>query len=97
MSPNVGPSDAPKDAPLGLGRGVLDFFCIGSCWQYVKTLKGLVKVRGFHCIGAGSDMKLDVVMVAIVLIWDFIFMFLCFDLVLYIEGYFLFYLSQYLG
>ena len=28
------------------------------------------------------DMKSDVVMVAIVLIWDFIFMFLCLDLVL---------------
>ena len=34
-----------------------------------------------------SDMKSDVVMVAIVLIWDFIFMFLGLDLVLYIEGY----------
>ena len=42
-------------------------------------------------------MKLAVVMVAIVLIWDFIFMFLCFDLVLYIEGYSAFYMSHYLG
>ena len=32
-------------------------------------------------------MKSDVVMVAIVLIWDFIFMFLCLDVVLHIEGY----------
>ena len=43
------------------------------------------------------DMKSDVVMVEIVLIWDFIFMFLCLDMVLYIEGYFPFYLSYYLG
>ena len=35
--------------------------------------------------------------VAIVLIVDFIFMFLCLDLVLYIEGYFTFYMSHYLG
>ena len=42
------------------------------------------------------DMKSDVVMVEIVLIWDFIFMFLCFDLVLYIEGYFTFDMSHYL-
>ena len=33
-------------------------------------------------------MKSAVVMVAILLIWDFIFMFLCLDLVLSIEGYF---------
>ena len=36
---------------------------------------------------AGSDMKSDVVMVAIVLIGDFIFMLLGLDLVLYILGY----------
>ena len=38
-------------------------------------------------------MKSDVVMVAIV---DFIFMFLCLDMVLYILGYFTFYMSHYL-
>ena len=42
-------------------------------------------------------MKSDVVMVAIVLIWDFIFMFLCLDMVLYILGYFTFYMSHYSG
>ena len=41
-----------------------------------------------------SDMKSNVVMVAIVLIWDFIFMFLCLDMVLYILGYFTFYMSH---
>ena len=30
------------------------FFCVVSCWQCVKKCKGLVKVRGFHCIGGGS-------------------------------------------
>ena len=45
----------------------------------------------------GGDMKSDVVMVEIVLIVDFIFMFLCLDLVLYIEGYYTFYISHYLG
>ena len=44
-----------------------------------------------------GDMKSDVVMVAIVLIWDFIFMFLCLDMVLYILEYFTFYMSHYLG
>ena len=48
-------------------------------------------------IGGSDDIKSDVVMVEIVLIWDFIFMFLCLDIVLYIEGYFPFYLSHYLG
>ena len=43
------------------------------------------------------DMKSGVVMVAIVLIVDFIFMFLGLDLVFYIEGYFTFYKSHYLG
>ena len=43
------------------------------------------------------DMKLDVVMVATVLIRDFIFMLLGLDLVLYILGYFTFYMSHYLG
>ena len=47
-------------------------------------------------MGGSGDMKSDVVMVEIVLIVDFIFMFLCLDLVLYIEGYFTFYLSHYL-
>ena len=37
-------------------------------------------------------MQSDVVMVAIVLIWDFIFMFLDLDMVLYILGYFIFYI-----
>ena len=32
-------------------------------------------------MGGSGDMKSDVVMVAIVLIWDVIFMFLCLDLV----------------
>ena len=41
-------------------------------------------------MGGSGDMKSDVVMVAIVFIWDFIFMFLGFDLVLYILGYFTF-------
>ena len=41
-----------------------------------------------------TDMKSDVVMVEIVLIVDFIFMFLCLDLVLYIEGYFTLYMSH---
>ena len=39
-------------------------------------------------------MKSDVAMVAI---GDFIFMFLCLDMVLYIEGHFTFYISHYLG
>ena len=56
---------------------------------YKRELLGIVWALG--------DMKSDVVMVVIVLIWDFIFMFLCLDLVLYIEGYFTFYMSQYLG
>ena len=38
-------------------------------------------------IGGGDDMKSEVVMVAIVLRWDFVFMFLCLDMVSYIEGY----------
>ena len=37
--------------------------------------------------GGSGDLKSDVVMVAIVLIWDFIFMLLGLDMVLYIEGY----------
>ena len=37
-------------------------------------------------MGGSGDMKSDVVMVAIVLIWDFIFMFMDLDLVLYILG-----------
>ena len=48
-------------------------------------------------MGGSGDMKSDIVMVEIVLIVDFIFMFLCLDLVLYIEGYFTFYLSHYSG
>ena len=40
------------------------------------------------------DMKSYVVMVVI---WDFIFMFLDLDLVLYILGYFTFYVLHYLG
>ena len=47
--------------------------------------------------GTLSDMKSSVVMVAIMLIWDFIFMFLELDLVLYILGYFTFYMSHYSG
>ena len=47
----------------------------------------------FH-MGGSDDMKSDVVMVEIVLIVDFIFMFLCLDLVLYIEGYFTLYMSH---
>ena len=43
------------------------------------------------------DMKSGVVMVAIVSIVDFIFMFLCLDLDLYIEGFFPFYMSHYIG
>ena len=46
---------------------------------------------------SAADMKSSVVMVAIMLIWDFIFMFLELDLVLYILGYFTFYMSHYLG
>ena len=45
-------------------------------------------------MGGSGDMKSDVVMVAIV---DFIFMFLCLDMVLYILGYFTFYVSHYSG
>ena len=44
-----------------------------------------------------SDLKSAVIMVEIVLIWDFIFMFLCLDMVLYSEGYFTFYMLHYLG
>ena len=40
-----------------------------------------------------GDMKSDVVMVAT---GDFIFMFLCLDMVLYIEGHFTFDMSHYL-
>ena len=47
--------------------------------------------------GGSGDMKSDVMMVAIVLIWDFIFMFLELDLVLYILGYFTLYMSHYSG
>ena len=47
--------------------------------------------------GGSGDMKSGVVMVAIVLIRDFIFMFLCLDLVLYILGCFACYISHYLG
>ena len=39
---------------LGLGGGVNAFFGIVSCWQSVKNHEGLLKLRGFHCIGAGS-------------------------------------------
>ena len=42
-------------------------------------------------------MMLDVVMVTIVLIWDFIFILLGLELVLYIFGYFAFDISYYLG
>ena len=38
-------------------------------------------------MGGSGDMKSDVLMVAIVLICDFIFMLLGLDVVLYIEGY----------
>ena len=48
-------------------------------------------------MGGSGDMKLYVVMVAIVLIWDSILMLLGLDLVLYILGYFIFYLSHYSG
>ena len=48
-------------------------------------------------MGGSGDMKLDVVIVAIVLIVDFIFIFLCLDMVLYILGYCAFYLSHYSG
>ena len=41
-------------------------------------------------IGGSGDMESDVVIVTIVLIWDFMFMFLCLDMVLYILGYFTF-------
>ena len=44
-------------------------------------------------MGSVADMKSAVVMVATVLIWDFIFMFLCLDMVLYILGYYTFYIS----
>ena len=46
--------------------------------------------RGIYLQGCGGtfvDMKSDVVMLEIMLIWDFIFMFLCLDMVLYIWGY----------
>ena len=48
-------------------------------------------------MGGSDDMKSSVVMVAIMLIWDFIFMFLELDLVLYILGYFTLYMSHYSG
>ena len=48
-------------------------------------------------MGGSGDMKSDVVMVEIVLIVDFIFTFLCLDLVLYIEAHYTFYMSHYLG
>ena len=51
----------------------------------------------YYDIEGSGDMKSGVVMVAIVLIVDFIFMFLCLDLVLHIEGYFTFYILYYLG
>ena len=38
-------------------------------------------------MGGSDDMKSDFVIVKIVLIWDFIFMFLGLDVVLYIVGY----------
>ena len=48
-------------------------------------------------MGGNDDMKSSVVMVAIMLIWGFIFMFLELDLILYILGYFIFYMLHYLG
>ena len=30
------------------------FFCVVSCWQCVKSCEGLIKLRGFHCIGVGN-------------------------------------------
>ena len=57
----------------------------------MSFLAYLLWVSSLHTI---ADMKPDVVMVAI---GDFIFMFLCLYLVLYIEGYFIVYLSHYLG
>ena len=48
-------------------------------------------------IGGSDDMKSSVVMVAIMLIWDFICMFLELDLVLYILGCFTFYMLHYSG
>ena len=48
-------------------------------------------------MGGSGDMKSDVAMVEIVLIVDFIFMFLCLDFVLYIVGYYKFYISHILG
>ena len=48
-------------------------------------------------VTSNSDMKSGVVMVAIVLIVDFIFMFLCLDMALYIWDIYIFYMSHYSG
>ena len=50
--PNAGLGDAPKRRLSSLGGGVHAFSCVVSCWQCVKSHEGLVKVHGFHCIGA---------------------------------------------
>ena len=57
----------------------------------------LVRVDDHSHMGGSHDIKSSAVMVAIMLIWDFIFMFLELDLVLYILGYFTFYMSHYSG
>ena len=78
--PAATPRDTTEIPTLGLLLGMADLvLCSGTI-----TL----------IWGGSDDMKSDVVMVEIVLIVDFIFMFLCLDLVLYIEGYFSLYISH---
>ena len=79
---------------------------IGLCWwvgdwifvsmeYYLRNGRPSLVLGDDHShMGGSGDMKSDVVMVAI---GDFIFMFLCSDIVLYIEGYFTFYMWHYLG
>ena len=73
-------------------RSASPSFSKDSCVYTMKSVLRLAK-RTSNV----TDMKSDVAMVEIVLIMDFIFMFLCLDLVLYIEGYFTFYISHYSG
>ena len=72
---------------------MLTLATLDSNWEGAKPMICLA----FRQAQTLDDMKSDVVIVAIVLIWDFIFMFLGFDLVLYILGYYTFYMLHYLG
>ena len=59
-SPDAGLGDAPKGAPLGLGRGVNAFFSIVSPLQGVKICKGWLKLRNFNALGAAHCMHFSV-------------------------------------